>query len=171
MLDAQVDHVAIAVRSISDAMRVYADALGATFLFAGDNHAQGFRWAQFRFPAGGKIELVTPIARDAFLARFLASRGEGVHHVTLKVPDLVASVRALEEKGVPVFGLSVENPDWQEAFIHPRDAHGTLVQLARSRLPDDEVAAHHLAPHEGRDHTHLRLEDLLREVHLEPPIS
>src|ERR1041385_1640514 len=90
MLDAKVDHVAIAVRAMRPAMPLYTDALGAQFLFAGERTDQGFLWAQFGFPAGGKIELVTPLTPDGFVARFLERRGEGVHHATLNAPDLHA---------------------------------------------------------------------------------
>src|SRR5688572_23536795 len=95
MLDALVDHVAVAVHSIATAAPLFVDALGGKFLFAGENASQGFRWAQFRFPHGGKIELVTPTSPDGFVQRFLDRRGEGVHHMTLKVPDIVRSIEHL----------------------------------------------------------------------------
>jgi methylmalonyl-CoA/ethylmalonyl-CoA epimerase len=160
MLDAQIDHVAIAVRSVASAKPFYVDALGATFLFAGDNVRQGFRWAQFRFPHGGKIELVTPIDDDGFVQRFLDKRGEGVHHVTLKVPDIARAIDHLREQEIELMRVSIEHPSWKEAFIHPRDAHGVLIQIAQSRFSDEEAARHHLEPHETADHSHLRLADL-----------
>lgn len=162
MLDAKVDHVAIAVRDMRAAVPLYTDVLGATFLFAGESGEQGFRWAQFRFPAGGKIELVTPLGPDGFVERFLARRGEGVHHITLKVPDLARAIEHLSERGVPLERVSIEPDDWKEAFIHPRHANGTLIQLAQSALSDDEVARHHLLPHDGEGHRHVSLDDLVR---------
>ena len=163
MLDATVDHVAIAVRDVRRSIPFFTDALGASFLFSGERRDQGFRWAQFRFPGGGKIELVTPLGPEGFVWRFLERRGEGVHHVTLKVPDLQASIAHLEGLKIPLFNVSLDNPGWKEAFIHPRDANGTLVQLAQSAMSDDDVAAHHLQPHTEDGHRHLTLEDLLRE--------
>src|SRR6266850_1808658 len=85
---ATMDHVSIAVRDMRTAIPFYAETLGARFLFAGERHDQGFRWAQFRFPGGGKVELVTPAFSGGFVERFLDRKGEGVHHVTLKVPDI-----------------------------------------------------------------------------------
>lgn len=161
MLDAQVDHVAIAVRNIATAVPLFVDALGGEFLFAGENAEQGFRWAQFRFPGGGKFELVTPLAGDGFVQRFLDRRGEGVHHVTLKVPDILRAIDHLTEQGVKLFRVSTEHRSWKEAFIHPRDAHGALIQIAQSRYSDEEAARHHLTDHESSDHRHLRLADLL----------
>ena len=161
MLDAQIDHVAIAVRSVASAKPFYVDALGATFLFAGDNVRQGFRWAQFRFPHGGKIELVTPIDDDGFVQRFLDKRGEGVHHITLKVPDIKRAIAHLESTGVELINVSIEHPYWKEAFVHPRDAHGVLVQVVQSAFSDEDTAEHHLSEHDGSDHRHLSLAELL----------
>jgi methylmalonyl-CoA/ethylmalonyl-CoA epimerase len=160
MLDATIDHVSIAVRDLSRAIPFYVETLGARFLFAGERADQGFRWAQFRFPGGGKIELVTPLTPDGFVGRFLERRGEGVHHVTLKVPDIERAIAHLEGQGVPLFNVSTGRPDWKEAFIHPKDANGTLVQIAQSAISDEEVARHHLQPHEEHDHRHLSLADL-----------
>jgi methylmalonyl-CoA/ethylmalonyl-CoA epimerase len=160
MLDAQVDHVAIAVRSVAAARPLFVDSLGGEFLFAGENKAQGFRWAQFRFPHGGKVELVTPSDGEGFVQRFLDRRGEGVHHITFKVPDIVRSIEHLEKQGVPLVNVSTTHPSWKEAFIHPKDAHGVLIQLAQSAFSDEESARHHLTDHETADHRHLRLVDL-----------
>lgn len=159
MIDAQIDHVAVAVRDIRTAMKVFCDALGAEFLFAGDVPAQAFRWAQFAFPGGGKIELVTPIG-DGFVQSFLDRRGEGVHHVTLRTPDIAAALEHLGKTGIEPFRISLEHPAWKEAFIHPRDAHGVLVQIAQAALDDEELARHHLSDHEGSDHRHLAAADL-----------
>jgi methylmalonyl-CoA/ethylmalonyl-CoA epimerase len=161
MLDAQVDHVAVAVRSIASAKPFFVDALGASFLFAGENKRQGFTWAQFRFPHGGKIELVTPLGSDGFVQRFLDKRGEGVHHLTLKVPDILGAIEHLRSRGVELFNVSTEHHNWKEAFIHPRDAHGVLVQLAQTAFSDEDTAEHHLRDHGDSDHRHLGLADLL----------
>ena len=160
MLDAQVDHIAVAVRSVAAARPLFVDALGGEFLFAGENKSQGFRWAQFRFPQGGKIELVTPIDGQGFVQRFLDARGEGVHHVTLKVPDIFRSIDHLRGQGVELLRVSTDHPSWKEAFIHPKNGHGVLIQLAQSAFTDEESARHHLTDHETADHRHLRLADL-----------
>jgi methylmalonyl-CoA/ethylmalonyl-CoA epimerase len=161
MLDAQVDHVAVAVRDIAAAVPLFVDALGGAFLFAGENRSQGFRWAQFHFPHGGKIELVTPTTSDGFVKRFLDTRGEGVHHITLKVPDIARAIAHLREREVELMRVSTEHPSWKEAFIHPRNAHGVLIQIAQSKYSDEEAARHHLTDHETSDHRHLRLADLI----------
>jgi methylmalonyl-CoA/ethylmalonyl-CoA epimerase len=138
---ARIDHVAVAVRDVGSAASLYRDVLGGRFLYGADQPEQGFRFVQYRFPSGGKVELVTPLG-DGFVARFLERRGEGIHHVTLRVQDLAAQVQRLRTAGHPLIGISFDDPDWKEAFIHPRDAHGVLIQLAESPHEDDETARH-----------------------------
>lgn len=158
--DAQLDHVAIAVHDIGRAIPVYADALGGRFLFGGDNDAQGFRFAQFKFPNGGKVELVTPLSPDGFVARFLERRGEGVHHVTFKTGDIEAAIAELRASGLEPMMVNLRTPQWKEAFLHPRQAAGTLVQIAESQFTDEEVARHHLSDHGDAGHRHLTFEEL-----------
>ncbi len=162
LIDAKVDHVAVAVRDMRRAMPLWVDALGARFLFAGDRIDQGFRWAQFALPGGGKVELVTAINPNGFVARFIDRRGEGVHHVTLKVDDIEGAIARLAERGIPLFNVSTASAEWKEAFVHPRDANGTLIQLAQSSVSDEDMARHHLRPHEESDHRHVSLEELLQ---------
>lgn len=163
MKDARLDHVAIAVRNMRAAIPFYTDALGAAFLFAGEQKQQEFRWAQFRLPGGGKIELVTPIGSTGFVARFLERRGEGVHHITMKVPDISSAVADLRAREIPLFNVHLDNPSWMEAFIHPRDANGALMQIVQSPFSDEDMARHHAEPHEA-GHRHLHLEDLIGDT-------
>jgi methylmalonyl-CoA/ethylmalonyl-CoA epimerase len=138
---AKLDHVAVAVRDVASAAGLYRDVLGGEFLFGGENPAQGFRFVQYRFPGGGKVELVTPMD-DGFVSRFLARRGEGVHHITLRVHGIEEQVERLRAAEVPLTLVSFDNPHWKEAFIHPSDAHGVLIQLAESPYRDEETAEH-----------------------------
>jgi methylmalonyl-CoA/ethylmalonyl-CoA epimerase len=138
---AAIDHVAVAVRDVAAAAELYRDVLGGEFLFGADEPEQGFRFVQYRFAGGGKVELVTPL-REGFVSRFLDTRGEGVHHVTFKVRDLTSQVERLRQAGVTPMLVSLEDEYWREAFIHPRDAHGVLIQLAQSKHDDDEAAQH-----------------------------
>jgi hypothetical protein len=69
---------------------------------------------------------------DPFLRRFLDRRGAGAHHLTFKVDNLDASLTRLHRAGYTPVDVSLSNPLWKEAFLRPRDAHGTIVQLAES---------------------------------------
>lgn len=132
----KLDHTAITTRSVRDALRLYRDLLGGELYLAGDNPAQGFRWVQVVYPGGGKIELLEPLADDGFLARFLDRHGEGVHHMTFKVRRIEEFVALLKARGVRVVDENYADPTWKEAFISPRSAHGTIVQVAESTLDE-----------------------------------
>jgi len=138
----ELDHIGIAVRSIRDALRLYRDALGGEYLMGGDSDT--WRWLQVRFPGGGKVELLEPIG-EGFLSRFLEKHGEGMHHITFKTDDIDAAIAHVESLGYELVDVNVEGEDWKEAFLRPRGAHGTLVQLGWSSRPDEE-ARHHLRP-------------------------
>lgn len=125
-----LDHTSIALDHIPVALPLFRDVLGGR-LVGGDVEG-AFRWVQLVFPGGGKIELLDPTTPDSFVRRFLDARGPGVHHVTFKVHDLHQAVAAAERGGYEVFGQRDDDPEWKEAFIHPRHAHGVLVQLAQS---------------------------------------
>ena len=137
MPELQLDHVAVAVHSVKAALPLFRDALGGEYLMGGDNGS--WRWLQVRFPGGGKVELLEPLG-EGFLSRFLERRGEGLHHITFKTDDVAAAIVELEGRGYEVVDVDLDDPDWKEAFLRPSKAHGTLIQVAWSSLPDDEAA-------------------------------
>ena len=143
MPELRLDHVAVAVHSIRDALGLYRDALGGEYLMGGDQGGS-WRWVQLRFPGGGKVELLEPLG-DGFLSRFLERRGEGLHHVTFKTDDIRAAIAHVERLGYELMDVSLDDPHWKEAFLRPSKAHGTLIQLAQSSVPD-EVARERLQP-------------------------
>ncbi|SRR5713226_828593 len=134
----RLDHVSIATWRIASLVPLIRDVLGARYLMGAEEGAQGFRWAQFQFPGGGIIELMEPIRAEGFLHDFLKQRGEGMHHITLRVRDIVARTRELEELGWHPVKPRFDNRVWKEVFLHPRDTHGVLIQLAESELPYPE---------------------------------
>jgi methylmalonyl-CoA/ethylmalonyl-CoA epimerase len=139
----QLDHVAVAVRSIKSALPLYRDALGGEYLMGGDA-GETWRWIQLRFPGGGKVELLEPLG-DGFLSRFLDRYGEGLHHITFKTDDIRKAIEELESRGYELVDVDVDSPNWKEAFLRPSKAHGTLIQVAQSAL-SDEQAKEHLHP-------------------------
>ena len=136
MPEFRLDHVAVAVNQIKPALKVFRDGLGGDYLMGGD--VDGWRWLQLRYPGGGKVELLEPLA-DGFLSRFLASHGEGLHHVTFKTDDIHAAVAELRGKGFELVDVNLDDPHWKEAFLRPSRTHGTLVQIAQSSAPDEVV--------------------------------
>jgi methylmalonyl-CoA/ethylmalonyl-CoA epimerase len=144
MAELVFDHVAVAVHSVKAAVPLFRDALGGEYLMGGDINGQ-WRWVQFRYPGGGKVELLEPLDDEGFLARFLERYGEGLHHVTFKTDDIEAAIAQVEATGYELVDKSLENDWWKEAFLRPSGAHGTLIQIAQSKYPDD-VAKEHLSP-------------------------
>ena len=137
MPDLQLDHVAVAVRSIKAALPLFRDALGGEYLMGND--MDGWRWVQFRYSGGGKVELLEPLGDDGFLARFLERHGEGLHHVTFKTDDIQAAIEHVESQGYELVDVNLSDPHWKEAFLRPSGAHGTLIQLAQPSGTDEEA--------------------------------
>ena len=138
-----LDHVAVAVHSIKAAVPLYRDALGGQYLMGGEEGGS-WRWIQFRFPGGGKVELLEPLG-EGFLSRFLEKRGEGLHHITFKTDDIEAAIEHVRSQGYELVDVRLDDPHWKEAFLRPSKAHGTLIQLGWSAEPDD-VARRRLRP-------------------------
>jgi catechol 2,3-dioxygenase-like lactoylglutathione lyase family enzyme len=128
-----LDHVALAADDVAAALGGLVGELGGRWLEGGDG--VGFRWVQVRLgdhTVGMTVEVITPWRpeRHDFLARFLARHGEGPHHLTFKVPDLPAMLDRAHIAGFTPVGVNLDDPAWREAFLLPREAHGTVVQLA-----------------------------------------
>lgn len=130
------DHIAIGLPRITDAAPFLSGVLGGT------PHAGAastvFRWAAWRYEDGGMIEALEPLGADGFLHRFLAQRGPGVHHVTFKVPSTRAACDRAREAGLAPVGFDDSDPDWIEAFLHPKESLGIVVQLAESPEGDGD---------------------------------
>ncbi|HEV8441806.1 MAG TPA: VOC family protein [Methylomirabilota bacterium] len=130
------DHIAIAVKRMADAPPVLSGVLGGTPDEGGPSSV--YRFGQWRFKGGGRLEILEPIGTDGFLHRFLRERGPGVHHVTFRVSSLAAACDRARAEGYVIVGYDDSEPDWKEAFLHPREALGIVVQLAESRFAAGE---------------------------------
>jgi len=116
------------VRSAEQARSFFETALGARFLFESKRAEEGFRVLNFEL-GDTIIELIEPVGEDSFVQHFIDQRGEGVHHVTFRVPEVAATLAALKASGVRIVGERQWGPDSHEAFISPRSAHGVLIQV------------------------------------------
>jgi methylmalonyl-CoA/ethylmalonyl-CoA epimerase len=131
------DHIAIAVHRLADAPAVLVGALGGAPAYGAPTGPYNFY--QWRFANGARLEVLEPAGPDSFLHRFLAQRGPGVHHVTFKVPNLKEACARAESHGYEIVGYDDSDPEWAEAFLHPRQALGIVVQLAEVRGGFDGV--------------------------------
>lgn len=125
------DHVGLVVRDVRAAAHLFIDVLGGEFLLGGDNHLTHNRVVQIAL-GGSKVELLQPLDEESALTAYLARRGEGFHHITLRVDDLERAVDQCREADVAPVEIDHSNPVWQEAFLSPRATGGTLLQLASS---------------------------------------
>ena len=130
--NARLDHVAVAVEDQHDAWPRYAGELGGEWI--GGGLAPGFWSAQVKYANGMKVEVLEPNAPEEndFLRRFLDRNGPGPHHLTFKVDDLETALAETEAAGYRPVGVDLSDPQWKEAFLHPKDAPGVVVQLAQS---------------------------------------
>ena len=132
----EFDHTALCVPRIDDALPLWRDLLGGTYVMAAELPDKGFRFAQYAYPNGGKIEILEPLGEHSFLHKFLQARGPGIHHLTFKVKEIEAHVAQLKAKGYAIVGENYCDPTWKEAFIAPASANGTVVQLAEAAVGD-----------------------------------
>ena len=129
-MKATLDHVGIAVADLREALAFYRDALGLEIDAPEEVASQRVR-AHF-VPAGGAaLELLEATADDSPIAKYVAKRGPGLHHITLRVDDLTAALARLKAHGVRLIDETPRPGAHGSlvAFIHPSSTQGTLVEL------------------------------------------
>jgi methylmalonyl-CoA/ethylmalonyl-CoA epimerase len=126
----KIDHLGIAVRSISDSLVFYRDALGLEAAGTENVDDQGVKVALL--PIGeSRIELLEPFSEETPVGRFIARRGEGLHHICYEVDDLTSKLDELRSRGVRLLdGYPRRGAEGKlVAFLHPASANGVLVEL------------------------------------------
>jgi methylmalonyl-CoA/ethylmalonyl-CoA epimerase len=125
----KVDHIGIVVRDIASALEVYQEALGLPVQDTEDLPDQQVRVAFL--PIGeSNIELVQPISDDTGVARYLANRGEGIHHVCIEVEDIEDALARLQAHDVQLIDQEPRmGAHGRVAFVHPKSTHGVLLEL------------------------------------------
>jgi methylmalonyl-CoA/ethylmalonyl-CoA epimerase len=132
-LQAYFDHAAHAAARIRDLLPLYAGQLGGEFLYGGDNARVGYKGVVLGFAGGGKVELLEPLPGSAFFDSFFARNPiGGLHHLTFRVADVHDALERARAAGFTMVGANNDDPDWMEAFVHPRSGHGVLVQFVQA---------------------------------------
>jgi len=124
-----IDHLGIAVKSLAEARKFY-ESLGMTVLHEEVVEHEKVRVAMV--PVGeSRIELLEATSEDSVVAKFIAKRGEGLHHVALSVPDLSATVEQLKQSGTRLISdeIKVGAGGHLYVFVHPSSAGGVLLEL------------------------------------------
>lgn len=142
MVEAKLDHIAFGVPDVAPVADLLAGHLGGRE--RGSGPGIGFVFWQWEFAGGGTVEIIVPDGPpDGFLHRFIAARGAGPHHVTFKVSDFHAALDHARALGYEPVGVDDRWPAWKEAFLHPKQAQGIVVQLVEAHPelePDVETA-------------------------------
>jgi methylmalonyl-CoA epimerase len=125
----KIDHIGIVVQSIQEALGVYEVALGLPLKEIVELPDQQVQVA-FLSIGGSNIELVQPTDDDTGVGRYLAKHGEGIHHICVEVDDIHAALAQLQDHDVQLIDETPRRgAHGQVAFIHPKGAHGVLIEL------------------------------------------
>ena len=130
MTPSLIDHVGIAVRSLETAIPFYRDVLGLRLHEIEEVADQLVRTAVF-LAGANRIELLEPTSPDSPIAKFLEMRGEGIHHLAMRVDDVVAGLETMRRAGCRLIDETPRTGAGQAAiaFVHPKSTHGVLLEL------------------------------------------
>ena len=129
----QIDHLGIAVKSLAAAKGIY-EKLGLDI--TSEETVEQEKVRVVMIPVGeSRLELLEPTSEDSVVARFLAKRGEGLHHICLRVPDLSAAVEKLRRDGVRLVSdeIKIGAGGHRYIFVHPSSTGGVLLELVEGR--------------------------------------
>jgi methylmalonyl-CoA epimerase len=128
----RIDHVAILVHNLEQAVAFYRDTLGIVPSEIRDVPTEQVKIAFLPLggPEGSKIELIEPTASDSSLMRFLERRGEGLHHICLEVDDINEALQDLKDKGASVLDQQPRvAAEGRAIFLHPKSTNGVLLEM------------------------------------------
>ncbi|UCH50817.1 MAG: methylmalonyl-CoA epimerase [Chloroflexota bacterium] len=133
----KVHHVAIAVKNMDEALKLYEDIFGIKPSKIETVPQQGVKAALLPMSEGGEIELLEPIDQESGVAKFIESRGEGIHHICLEVENVDQELCMLADKGVQLIdkqgrtGLA-----GKIGFLHPKSTKGVLIELVQKDIKE-----------------------------------
>jgi methylmalonyl-CoA/ethylmalonyl-CoA epimerase len=134
----RIDHVGIACRDLNKAMELYQATFGLKVVTVETHEAQGVREAMLAVSEGalepGYIQLLEPLGPDTPVGKFLARRGEGIHHIGYGVADIGEALSALGATGIRLIDERPRHGSMGAsiAFLHPADLGGVLTELVQS---------------------------------------
>ncbi len=130
MTPIKVNHIAVVVENVEAALGFWRDALGLPLHYVEHNEGEAVDIAFL--PVGeSEIELIAPFTDDSGVARYLAKKGAGLHHICIEVADIGAALSSLAEKRIELINDTPKSrPDGTlYAFVHPRSTGGVLLEL------------------------------------------
>lgn len=129
-----LDHIGVAVKSLDEAIGFYRDVLGLKLEGVHVLNDRKLRVAFFSSGNETNIELLEPLENESTIAKFVASRGEGIHHLALKVKNIEAVLEKFKQRGLTLID---EKPragaqGKKIAFVHPKSTRGVLLELCEA---------------------------------------
>jgi len=133
-MDYKVDHIGIAVNSLKISIPLYERLLDSKCYKTEQVSSEQVDTAFF-LQNGAKIELLESLDPNGVIAKFIAKKGEGLHHIAFEVPDIQAEMERLKNEGFTLLNeapkLGADNK-WV-CFVHPRDTNGVLIELCQTK--------------------------------------
>ncbi len=128
----KIDHIGIAVKSLTEAAAIYENALGLKVSAYDQVDEQGVRVAMLNI-GESRIELLEPTGPESPIEKFMTKRGEGIHHIAITVDDIEKALEQLKAAGVRLVDNEPRRGahNTRIAFVHPSSTHGVLLELVQ----------------------------------------
>ena len=128
----KIDHIGIAVKSLTEAAAIYENALGLKVNAYDQVDEQGVRVAMLNI-GESRIELLEPTGPESPIEKFMTKRGEGIHHIAITVDDIEKTLERLKAAGIRLVDNEPRRGahNTRIAFVHPSSTHGVLVELVQ----------------------------------------
>lgn len=128
----RLHHVAIVVNNLEESVALYERILGIKLFSIEDIPGQNLRAAVFKVGEEVGIELLQPTEPGSGVARFLESRGQGLHHICFEVDEVDEELKAMAEKGIELIDRQARaGISGKIGFLHPKSTHGVLIELVQ----------------------------------------
>lgn len=137
----RIDHIGIACHDLEEKIALFSSLFELEVVAREVNEEQGVKEAMLHIAdgegGGSYIQLLEPLSADSPVGKYLAKRGEGVHHVAFGVPDVAQAMEQIGEKGVRLLDERPRHGSMGSsiAFLHPKDVGGMLTELVQAARP------------------------------------
>lgn len=132
----KIEHIGIAVKELANAEKIFEKLLNGSPYKSETVENEGVTTSFYKV-GENKIELLEAISADSAIGKFIANRGEGIHHIAFEVEDIFAEMERLKSEGFKI--LNEEPREGADnklvCFIHPKSANGVLVELCQEKKP------------------------------------
>jgi len=129
----KIEHIGIAVADLTNATSIYEKLLGVPCYKTESVASEGVKTAFFKV-AESKIELLEATDPESPIAKFIAKKGEGMHHIAFEVSNIKAEITRLEKEGFTVLNKEPKRGADNKlvAFVHPKSSHGVLIEICQN---------------------------------------